>query len=345
MRLATFNCENLFARYKFRSNFDPTGSDGFTINDLAFDIYDETEKQITAQAIKEVDADIIALQEIESLPVLDRFNSRYLGGMRYRHRILIDSYDPRGIDVAILSRFPIVSIRSYRNERNSSNTGFLFSRDCLEAEIDASGKQLIVYVNHFKSMIETRNATKARRAEQAGRVAAIVNQRWQGKNFEGNFIVLGDLNDYPDANTSLNALLKHPGLVNVVKRLPEAEQWTHYFAGANEYKQLDCLFLSTSLANLNQNAPDIMRMGKKSLLAARDYLGQLLALTWGNLSPNYLTYHKILRGLLRADRQLTGGEHQQTIRDCFSWREITIPPGSMLLRTFRLDECGLTGVS
>ena len=92
MRIATFNCENLFARYKFKSNFDPNASDGFTINDLAFDIYDETEKQITAQAIKEVDADVIALEEVESLPVLDRFNSRYLGGMRYQHRMVIDSH-------------------------------------------------------------------------------------------------------------------------------------------------------------------------------------------------------------------------------------------------------------
>src|SRR5574341_2474977 len=209
MRLATFNCENLFARYKFRSNFDPTEADDFTINDLAFDIYDETEKQITARAIREVNADVIALQEVESRPVLDRFNSSYLGGMRYRHRILVDSHDPRSIDVAILSRFPIVSVRSYRHERNAANTAPLFSRDCLEADLDVSGKQLVIYVNHFKSMMEGREATKSRRIEQAERVAAIIQQRWQEKNFEGNFVVLGDLNDYPDPNTSLNALLNH----------------------------------------------------------------------------------------------------------------------------------------
>jgi hypothetical protein len=79
---------------------------------------------------------------------------------------------------------------------------------------------------------------------------------------------------------------------------------------------------------------------KEALLDARDYLGQLLALTWGELSPNFLTYHNILRGLLHADRTL-GGEYQQTIRECFAWREISLLPGSMLLRPRTLRDCAL----
>lgn len=260
MRIATFNCENLFARYKFKSNFDPNASDGFTINDLAFDIYDETEKQITAQAIKEVDADVIALEEVESLPVLDRFNSRYLGGMRYQHRMVIDSHDPRGIDVAILSRYPIVAVRTYRHERNTANTASLFSRDCLEARLDVSGKSLTIYVNHFKSMIGGRPQTKPKRVEQANRVAQFITQQW-GPNFDGNFVVLGDLNDYPDADTSLGALLTHQGLVNVIERLPSNDRWTHYYAGGNDYKQLDYLLMSASLAASNPTPPQVMRKG------------------------------------------------------------------------------------
>lgn len=80
---------------------------------------------------------------------------------------------------------------------------------------------------------------------------------------------------------------------------------------------------------------------KESLLTARDYLGRLLAATWESLSPNFLTYHDILRSLLRADRKLSDGQHQQTIRECFAWREITVPPGSILLRPHSLKDCGL----
>lgn len=260
-RLATFNAENLFARYKFKKNFDPTGENGFTINDLAFDIYDETAKQITAQAIKEVNADIMALQEIESLPVLDAFNSRYLAQSRYRHRILIDSFDPRSIDVAILSRYPIVSVRSHRHERNAANTAWLFSRDCLEVSIDISGRQLVLYVNHFKSMVEGRDQTREKRKEQVDRVAAIVDEKWGAMDYQGNFVVLGDFNDYKEGNTALTSLIQHPGLEDIVNRLPTDEQWTHFFAGGNEYKQLDYLLLSRSLAARNQAPPGIMRKG------------------------------------------------------------------------------------
>ena len=159
IRIATFNCENLFARYKFREGRETLAPNGFTINDLAFDIYDETSKQLTAKAIKEVNADIICLQEIESLPVLERFNSRFLGGMKYKYRMLIDSHDPRYIDVAILSRYPFGRIKTYRHERNKNNTWWLFSRDCLETDVDIQGETLTVYVNHFKSMIGGRDGT------------------------------------------------------------------------------------------------------------------------------------------------------------------------------------------
>lgn len=260
-RIATFNAENVFARYRFRQNIDPLNIDGFRINDLAFDIYDETSKQITAKALIATNADIVALQEIESLPVLDRFNSLYLGGMKYKHRVLIDGFDPRKIDVAVLSRYPIEKIKTYRNERNRSNTAFVFSRDCLEVEIHVDGKPLVLYVNHFKSMMYGRLTTKPRRQEQVEKVAEIINQHWGPVNYEGNFIVLGDFNDYIDDDTSLGALIDHTGLVHVSKRIPENERWTHYWAGGNEYRQLDFLLLSKSLAENNSNRPEILRKG------------------------------------------------------------------------------------
>jgi endonuclease/exonuclease/phosphatase family metal-dependent hydrolase len=263
VRVGTFNVENLFARYRFKQNLNPEGLDGFSINDLAFDIYDETEKQITAQAIKEIDADILALQEVESLPLLDRFSSQYLASMKYKHRIVVDSFDPRSIDVALLSRHPIVKVRSNRQERNANNTTWLFSRDCLEVELDVAGKKLTLYVNHFKSMIRTRAETKARREAQVKRVAEIVDEQWRAQNYEGNFVVLGDFNDYAGVGTSLTALLDgHQGLVDVVaKRLPADEQWTHYYAGGGKYSQLDYLLVSKTLADANNSAPVIMRKG------------------------------------------------------------------------------------
>lgn len=261
VRVATFNVENLFARYRFKQSFNPVSDDGFSINDLAFEIYDETEKQITAKAIREVKADILALQEVENLKVLDSFNSRYLASMKYKHRILIDAFDPRNIDVALMSRYPVSNINTYRHERNQKNTAGLFSRDCLEVDIDVEGKTLTVYVNHFKSMMEGREVTKSRRVEQVEKVADIIDERWKKSKYEGNFVVLGDFNDYLDKNTSLSALTSHKGLVHVSERIKEKDRWTHFWAGGNEYRQLDYLLLSKSLAASNTNSPEIMRKG------------------------------------------------------------------------------------
>jgi endonuclease/exonuclease/phosphatase family metal-dependent hydrolase len=261
IRVATFNVENLFARYRFRKRRKTVEANGFGINNLAFDIYDEALKRVTAKAIREVKADVICLQEVENLAVLERFSSTYLPSLKYKYRLLIDSHDPRFIDVAVLSKYPLGNINTHRDER--IRNAWLFSRDCLEVDVDVNGTILSLYVNHFKSMMGGRVKTHARRVEQTTRVAALVDQRWQGKNYEGNFIVLGDFNDYDDPNTGLKPLLTHPGLENVVKRIPGGDdaQWTHYYAKGNEYKQLDYLLLSKSLAAANGVQPVIMRMG------------------------------------------------------------------------------------
>lgn len=261
VRVATFNVENLFARYRFRQDFNPVGDDGFSINNLAFDVYDDEAKRITAKAIREVEADIICLQEVENLELLDRFNSRYMYDKKYEHRLVIDSHDPRHIDVAVLSKYPFTRIATHRHERNAEGYRYIFSRDCLEVDIAVEKQTLSLYVNHFKSMIRTRAETKERRVEQVERVAEIIDDQWKKKKYQGNFVVLGDFNDYIDNETSLTALVEHDHLVNVVERLPKDQQWTHYYAGKGQYRQLDYLLLSKALADKNGGKPKIERRG------------------------------------------------------------------------------------
>jgi hypothetical protein len=80
---------------------------------------------------------VIALQEVENLETLKRFRTKYFGGpSRYRYMAVIDGNDPRLIDVAILSRHPIVHLRTYQHMRSGDNRSYLFSRDCLEADVE-----------------------------------------------------------------------------------------------------------------------------------------------------------------------------------------------------------------
>lgn len=278
-RLATFNVENLFARYKFNKNFDPISEDGFTINNLAYDIYNDVEKQITAKALAETKADIIALQEVENLLLLDKFHSQMLQGRMFKYRIVIDGNDPRNIDVAVMSKYPIISIKSYRHERNKENNADLFSRDCLEVDIDINGKIFTIFANHFKSMMGGREKTRDRRVEQAERVVEIIENRF-GSELKGNFAVVGDLNDYPedgeDTTTALTALLKHKNLINIVEKMPKNERWTHWYKGAKKgmrAKQIDYIFLPKLLYNeAGKPVPKIERRGLP-WRAEEDYSG------------------------------------------------------------------------
>src|SRR5690606_27841799 len=128
---------------------------------------------------------------------------------------------------------------------------YLFSRDCLEIDIDVDGKILTLYVNHFTSASKGRDKTRDRRLAQSAYVAKLVDKRWKNRDYQGNFIVLGDLNDWDDEHTSLNPLLKHPYLENVINRLDPDDRWTHYCQKKDEYRQMDYILISKTLSELN----------------------------------------------------------------------------------------------
>ena len=57
--------------------------------------------------------------------------------------------------------------------------------------------------------------------------------------------------------------MRQPWLENVVDRMPDPQdRWTHYYKRRNEYKQLDYILLSKSLADANPGVvPEIERRG------------------------------------------------------------------------------------
>lgn len=256
LTIGTFNCENLFARYRFRTNLSPVAD--WTINQTAFELHDLDSKKLTAKVIKEMDADILCLQEVENMQVLERFNSRYLASMKYTERLIIEGNDPRGIDLAVLSRYPIVHSRSYRSYRLPDIRTKVFSRDCLTFDVIVNNKKLRVYNNHFKSMAGGRANTYQRRFKQAVAVNNILKEDWGNIKYKANFVVVGDLNDYPDHDTSLQPLLQHPHLENIVQRL--REPWTHYYPRGNAYRQLDYILASQQLAERSKAKPRIVRI-------------------------------------------------------------------------------------
>ena len=280
IRLATFNCENLFARFRFRSNINPSDANrrGWIAEETAFHELSLNDKALTGMAIRELDADVLALQEVEDIDTLKHFRAQSLGGRTaYPYVAGIDGNDPRRIDVAVLSRFPITGMRSNQHLLDpQSPTKELFSRDCLEVDVVLGGTTLKLFVQHFKSMMGGRQQTHGKRARQAAEVMKIVRERLGDDPGDQPFAVLGDLNDYPESNvegdSALNDLVGWDAVENLVERLPERDQWTHFWAKQKEYRQLDYLLLSRSLAEASAGPPEIMRKGLP--LRAERYEGE-----------------------------------------------------------------------
>jgi hypothetical protein len=91
-----------------------------------------------------------------------------------------------------------------------------------------------------------------------------------------NFLVVGDMNATSDDN-SLKLLLSQTWIENVVKRLPEDEQWTYYYDRKKQINQHDYLLLSKVLAKKN---PDTL-----SVIERRDIADYVKAYIQAKGSP------------------------------------------------------------
>jgi len=105
-----------------------------------------------ARAILQVNGgrgpDILALQEVENTEVLERLRSDYLGTAGYVTAALIQGDDPRGIDVAFLSRFPMRGEPTLHRVAHARGGGDV--RGILEATFALpDGTLLTGYCAHF----------------------------------------------------------------------------------------------------------------------------------------------------------------------------------------------------
>lgn len=172
----------------------------------------------TARVMMDIEADVLGVIEAESRPVLAAFNSEILpalGGAPFRHVMLIDGNDERGIDVGLMSceGYPIGTMRSHVDDR-LPNGQPVFSRDCPQFEVTTpSGEKLLVLVNHLKSKgYGGTAASNAKRKAQAERIAEIY--RGLIANGASHVAVIGDFNDTP-TSAPLAPLLEATDLKDV----------------------------------------------------------------------------------------------------------------------------------
>ena len=142
--------------------------------------------------MRAINADIVALCEVEGSAALRQFRRDQLSSQKLKYDLIIDGNDPRGIDVAFLSKLPFENIRTNIHTRRTPTSRNLFSRDCLEVEFKMpTGDSLWVLQNHLLSKLRATN--DVRRGHQAQGITDILANRFDlSKDL---VIVSGDLND------------------------------------------------------------------------------------------------------------------------------------------------------
>ncbi|MFT7859354.1 MAG: endonuclease/exonuclease/phosphatase family protein [Sulfurimonas sp.] len=176
MKIATYNVENLFdlqkSGHEYKEYIPYTHS---AWNKRNYKI----KLRNLSKVIKDIDADIIALQEIESKQALDDLRYRLKrDGLYYQYAKIADRKDTT-IKVAILSKLPFV----YTKELV---VGYSYAfRNILEAKLKFNDQELYIFVNHWKS----------KAGPESMRIAYAKTLKKRIKELgDKNIIALGDFN-------------------------------------------------------------------------------------------------------------------------------------------------------
>jgi endonuclease/exonuclease/phosphatase family metal-dependent hydrolase len=221
VRVATWNVHDLFDEV---DRTEPPGELD-TVMTAA-----EVEAKLAAlgRVLARADADVIVLEEVENLALLERLAAGPLAGGGYT-AYLRDGYDPRGIDVGVLSRLPVDAYVSHLDER-ATDGSHLWSRDCVELHVEGGARPLVLLGNHLVSRLDP--TADPRRREQAARVRAIADGL-RAADPRRLVLVLGDLNDLP-GSPALAPLLQDGELADLGATLGEDAAWTWSGGGARE---------------------------------------------------------------------------------------------------------------
>lgn len=213
LKVATYNVENLFDLQKSGNEYDeyiPNSSSNWNQ-----DTYKIKLKNIT-QVIKEIDADIIALEEVESREaLLDLRFELKKEGLYYEYYDIADRKNTT-VKVAILSKIPFVSSHELYVTHNNSY------RNILETKFKISGKELYIFVNHWSS--------KAHPESTRLISAKALKSRIEEIGVEKNIIVLGDFNsDYEEhikfeRNRRLNDTYGKTGINHILETTKQKER-------------------------------------------------------------------------------------------------------------------------
>lgn len=155
--------------------------------------------RFAARNLLRSEADLVCLQEISQAPgFLQAFQRDYLENL-YPYQVGPLGNDPRGMNVAVLSKLPLKNWRSLANHSFpllDGSRSSRFSRDLLILDWECEGRSWRIFTTHLKSMRGGPNAHRQRESEAAAIVEVLLTAT-RGVDW----LLLGDLNDIPESPT------------------------------------------------------------------------------------------------------------------------------------------------
>ncbi len=269
--VAAWNVENLFDT---RKDTDNPGEPVLTGRQL------DIKLSKTAEVVRYLEADIVGLIEVENRGLLRTLCAQYLAGDGFDHFMLVEETDPRGIDVALISKLPFTA---YSFETPGHTRGLLACR------FTHGGEPFYVLVNHWKSRIDGGDEIRMACARRAVELVEEVLPGYEGKRVP--VLVMGDLND-DDGDPSVVAL-EQAGLVNLLKALPPGERWTYPWYNSKEkrvqYHGFDHVLVSPEM--LDRRGVDVVP--KTARVVRPDFMlrkRKLLGMEWDWIDNTFLRH-------------------------------------------------------
>lgn len=210
-KVASYNVENLFDLTMEGTEYPayiPNTGYGWT-KDIANIKY----TNIT-RVIKDLGADVVALQEVESKEALISLRNRLKDlGADYPYLEIADSR-AAPVKCAVLSKFPIVEKKEIQIDNE-------MARNILKVTLDIAGNRAILFINHWKS----KNGPESMRIDYAKTLIKEIDKLKE----DADFILIGDFNsNYDEYETfrdsyRLNNTGGITGINHILKTIKDSE--------------------------------------------------------------------------------------------------------------------------
>jgi endonuclease/exonuclease/phosphatase family metal-dependent hydrolase len=233
--------------------------ENYTLSDrMVDDVYrkdypkPEADKTALRTVIHQLDADVLALQEIGGelfLNELQRDLKR--AGMEYSHRAVLQADDSDRM-LAVLSKRPFLAVTKHDDLTFKYFDGVTkVKRGLLEVRLATADGEITVFVVHLKSRYTERPDDPGASIQRAAEAVAIRERILKvfPEPANARFLIAGDFNDHRTSRPV--RALSTKGETPIADWLPLADDrghgWTHFFRKEGSYSQVDHVLVSPAL--------------------------------------------------------------------------------------------------